>query len=256
MTDSILSVRDLTKSYYGVTAVDNVTFDLPSGEITGLIGPNGSGKSTLFDCLSGILEADAGSVSLYGEQILGKKPEAIAQRKLIRTFQNITIFPDLSLIDNMRVVAQAHSGFGFLREISGGAAVRKHEAQATLLANHLLEEIELFELRHRKAGEMSYGQQKLLVMGMAMMAHPRLVLFDEPVAGVNPTLIEKMKSHILRWHSAGVDFFIVEHNLRLIMDLCSTVLMLDQGRILTEGSPEAVVNDPRVIEAYLGGEPV
>ncbi|MBU2643801.1 ABC transporter ATP-binding protein [bacterium] len=256
MTESILSVRDLTKSYYGVTAVDNVTFDLPSGEITGLIGPNGSGKSTLFDCLSGISEADGGTVSLYGAQILGEKPEAIAQRKLIRTFQNITIFPDLSLIDNMRVVAQAHSGFGFLREIAGGSAVRKHEAQATLLANHLLEEIELFELRHRKAGEMSYGQQKLLVMGMAMMAHPRLVLFDEPVAGVNPTLIEKMKRHILRWHSAGVDFFIVEHNLRLIMDLCSTVLMLDQGRILTEGSPEAVVNDPRVIEAYLGGEPV
>ena len=256
MSGAILSVKDLTKSYYGVTAIDNVTFNLPSGEITGLIGPNGSGKSTLFDCLSGMSEADSGAVSLNGEQILGKKPEAIAQRKLIRTFQNITIFPDLTLIDNMRVVAQAHSGFGFLREISGGSSIRKHEAEATTLAKHLLEEIELFELRQRKAGEMSYGQQKLLVMGMAMMAHPRIVLFDEPVAGVNPTLIEKMKSHIVRWHSAGVDFFIVEHNLRLIMDLCSSVLMLDRGRILTKGSPEEIVNDPRVIEAYLGGEPV
>jgi ABC-type branched-subunit amino acid transport system ATPase component len=252
VTQALLSISNLSKHYSGVLAVDDLSFDIEAGRITGLIGPNGSGKSTLFDCVTGTGRADTGEVAFDGRPISGLAVHVIARRGLARTFQNLSIFPELTAEQNLLTAAQAHSGFSYLREIAGGAAVRSTEERAGVRAETLLSQIELRSHRDRLAGELSYGQQKLIVLAMALMGEPKLVMLDEPVAGVNPALIERIKTYIREWNAGGVTFFIIEHNLRLVLELCDTVLVLDRGKLLMQDRPERVAQDERVMEAYLG----
>ena len=247
-----LGVSGLSKHYFGVVAVDGVGFELRPGAITGLIGPNGSGKSTLFDCLTGFTEINGGRIRYGDYDIAGESPDRIARRGLTRSFQNLKVFEGLSAMENLLTAVQAHHGFSMFGELLGGARVRRAERAARDKAHRLLEQVELMAKADEPAGSLSYGQQKLLEICMALMPDPGLVLLDEPVAGVNPALIERIKEHIRAWNAEGIGFLIIEHNLRLIMDLCERVLVLDQGRLLVDGTPSEVAADGRVIEAYLG----
>lgn len=256
MSAPLLRARGITKRYGGVVALNDVSLSLEAGSITGLIGPNGSGKSTLFDCLCGFQTRDAGSVEFDGRDLRRMAPQRVARLGLRRTFQQLRVFPELSLRDNLRVAAQSAPGFPMLAELLRTPAVRAHERRLSERAATLLDEVRLAPLADQLAGGLSYGQKKLLELAMALMTEPRLLLLDEPMAGVNPTLVEALAEELRRVNRQGVALLIVEHNLKLVFDLAQHIVVLDQGRVLTEGPPDAVARDERVIEAYLGAGPV
>lgn len=249
---AVLSARDIRKAYWGVTALAGVSLEVPAGSIVGLIGPNGSGKSTLFDCICGFQQRDAGEVALEGRDLKGLSPQQIARRGLRRTFQQLRVFPELSLRDNMLTAAQSGPGFSYLSELLRAPAVRAHEIGMRARAAALLEEIQLAHLAEAPAGGLSYGQKKLLELGMALMSEPKVLLLDEPMAGVNPTLIDSLKHELLRVRQRGVALLVVEHNLKLVFEICDHICVLDQGRILAEGSAAEIAADERVVAAYMG----
>lgn len=253
---AILRIEGLVKRYRGVTALDGVSLEVQRGAITGLIGPNGSGKSTLFDCISGFQRQDAGRVWLHeaqaGVELTGRRPVGIVRAGVRRTFQQLRVFPVLSVLDNLLAAAQASSGYSALAETLRLPGVRRHERAMRTRAAQVLEEAGLAPHADRPAAALSYGQKKLLELGMALMTDPKVLLLDEPVAGVNPSLIEELKQQLLRMARRGVTLFIVEHNLKLVFDLCDWIFVLDRGRVLTAGTPAAVSSDERVMEAYLG----
>ncbi|HUG99636.1 MAG TPA: ABC transporter ATP-binding protein [Gammaproteobacteria bacterium] len=255
---TILRIEGLVKAYRGVTALDGVSLNVAKGAITGLIGPNGSGKSTLFDCVSGFQRQDSGRVWLdagRGEvELTRSTPVRIARAGLRRTFQQLKVFAGLSVRDNLLTAAQAAPGFSALTEVLRLGGVRDHERELRRRAERVLEDCRLVAQRDAPAGALSYGQKKLLELGMALMTDPKVLLLDEPVAGVNPTLIEELKAQLIRVCRRGVTLFIVEHNLKLVFDLCERIFVLDRGRLLREGSPDEVARDARVMEAYLGAQ--
>ncbi|MDP9899737.1 ABC transporter ATP-binding protein [Variovorax ginsengisoli] len=248
----VLKASGICKAYRGVVALDGVSIELPAGSITGLIGPNGSGKSTLFDCICGFQARDAGSVMLDGQDLAGLPPQRIARMGLRRTFQQLRVFPELTLRQNLLTAAQAAPGFSYLSELLRTPAVRAHERQMMERADAMLEEIQLTRLAGALAGSLSYGQKKLLELGMALMNEPKLLLLDEPMAGVNPTLVEGLKEALLQVNRRGIALLIVEHNLKLMFEIAQRIYVLEQGRLLVQGTPEEVARDERVIEAYLG----
>ncbi|HTO51037.1 MAG TPA: ABC transporter ATP-binding protein [Burkholderiales bacterium] len=254
---AILRVEGIVKKYQGVTALDGVTFDVAGGSITGLIGPNGSGKTTLFDCISGFQRCDAGRAWLgpggpAAVELTSLPPVRVARAGVRRTFQQLKVFPNLSVRDNLLTAAQSGPGFSAFAEILRVARVRDHERGLQDRAARLLDEFALAPLADGPAAALSYGQKKLLELAMALMTDPQVLLLDEPVAGVNPTLIEALKRHLLRVRDRGVTLLIVEHNLKLVFDLCERIFVLDGGRLLTSGAPAEVAHDPRVLAAYLG----
>lgn len=249
-----LSVRKVSKAYRGVAALDAVSLDVAPGSITGLIGPNGSGKSTLFDCITGFQPPDAGEVRLAGRDIGGLAPQRIARLGLRRTFQQLRVFPELTVRENLLTAAQSAPGHSLAAELLRTSAVRAHERAMRSRAQALLEEIALAPLAERPAGGLSYGQKKLVELGMALMNEPSVLLLDEPMAGVNPTLIEGLKAELLRVNRRGIALLLVEHNLKLVFEICTHVVVLDQGRVLAAGAPAEIAADPRVIDAYLGGQ--
>ena len=249
---TVLKASEIRKAYRGVIALDGVSIELPAGSITGLIGPNGSGKSTLFDCLCGFQTRDAGSVVFDGRDLAGLPPQRIARMGLRRTFQQLRVFPELTLRQNLLTAAQAAPGFSYLSELLRTPAVRAHERQMTERAEAMLDEIQLSRLATALAGGLSYGQKKLLELGMALMSDPKLLLLDEPMAGVNPTLVEGLKEALLRVNRRGVALLVVEHNLKLVFEISQRIYVLEQGRLLVHGTPQEVARDDRVIEAYLG----
>jgi ABC-type branched-subunit amino acid transport system ATPase component len=248
----LLRIAALSKSYRGVVALDQVSIDVAAASITGLVGPNGSGKSTLFDCVTAFQRPDRGTVWFGERRISDLDASAIARAGLRRTFQQLRVFPALTVAQNLLTAAQAHDDATMLGEILRSPGVRRAEAAATRRATHLLDELGLAAEQARPAATLSYGQKKLVELGMAFMVEPRLVLLDEPVAGVNPALIEIIKHHIRTRRAQGTTFFVIEHNLRLVFELCDDIIVLDRGRVLTRGDRETVANDPRVIEAYFG----
>ena len=249
---SLLRVEGLVKKYRGVTALDGVSLEVREGTITGLIGPNGSGKSTLFDCISGFQQHDSGSVFLQEHPLNGLSPVRIVRAGVRRTFQQLKVFDGLSVLDNLLTSAQAAPGFTALAEALRMPAVRKHERLMRERAERVLDECRLTQHAAARATALSYGQKKLLELAMAMMTEPRVLLLDEPVAGVNPTLIEELRQELLRMRSRGATVFVVEHNLKLVFDTCDWIFVLDRGRLLSAGTPEQVSKDERVLEAYLG----
>jgi branched-chain amino acid transport system ATP-binding protein len=247
MSNIVLEVKDVTKSFGGVHAVRGVTFDVREGEILGLIGPNGSGKSTLFNCILGQLTPNKGAVFVDGKDVTGKRPVEINRLGVSRTFQLLQVFPELTVTENLILAAQEHRGNVFTRLF--GAS----DAGVTPDAKKMIAFFRLEHLAAEKAGGLSYGQQKLLDCAMAFMANPRLVLLDEPAGGVNLTMLGNLKERLQAMNrESGATFVVIEHNMEFVMSLCTRVIVLAEGQIIAEGTPEIVRNNPQVIEAYLG----
>jgi len=249
---TLLAVRELTKRYAGITALDAVSLEVREGSITGLIGPNGSGKSTLFDCVSGFQQRDAGTVSLGSRELGGLSPVEVTRAGVRRTFQQLKVFAALSVVDNLLVSAQAAPAYSALAEALHLPATRRHERRMRERAHQILDELRLAPHAGALAGALSYGQKKLVELGMALMSEPKILLLDEPVAGVNPALIAELREQLVRMPRRGVTLFIVEHNLKLVFDICDWIYVLDRGRLLAGGPPAEVAKDERLMQAYLG----
>jgi branched-chain amino acid transport system ATP-binding protein len=242
-----LQVKDMRKTYGAIRAVDGVSLDVGPGQIVGVIGPNGSGKTTLFNSILGQIKPTSGRVEFCGEDITGKTPLQLSRRGVGRTFQTLQVFVKLSVRDNLIAAAQEFKG------TLAGRLLAKPDAG---LGDHADEMIELFRLRHvakLPAGSLSYGQQKLIDIAMAFMPAPRLVLLDEPCAGVNPSLVEELRTLLLTLNKTqGGSFIVIEHNMDFIMKLCPHVICMVEGKVLAEGPPATVQANRQVLEAYLG----
>ncbi len=251
---AILETEDITKSFGGLTAVDNVSVSVEQGQITGLIGPNGAGKSTLFNLISGFYEADKGTVTLDGEDVTDLRPEQRAVRGLIRTFQITRELSGMTVMNNMLLAAQENPGEKVVPLLTSPGTVREYENEQRDRAEQLLRYLELWELREEYAGNLSGGQRKLLELGRALMSDPEVLLLDEPMAGVNPDLTDHLLERITALRDEqNKTFLVVEHDIQTIMDISDTVIGMHNGRILVVGEPAEVQQDEQLIEAYLGG---
>jgi ABC-type branched-subunit amino acid transport system ATPase component len=234
-----LVISGVGKSFGGLRAVDRVSFTVDAGELVGLIGPNGSGKTTLLNILSGHQPPDAGTVQLDGKPIHHLKPERIAQSGLLRMFQLTRVFRRMSTLDNL---------------LTAGRALGLTHRQAAARAEQLLDELTLGRVSDLDAGQLSGGQQKLLEFGCCFMVPPRIALLDEPFAAVHPTMKEIMAGYIRARHAEGQTFLIVSHDMPVIVELCPRTVCMNAGAVIADEATRAVLNDPVVIEAYLGGE--
>ncbi|MDY6765698.1 MAG: ABC transporter ATP-binding protein [Halobacteria archaeon] len=248
----ILVVEDLRKNFGGIAAVDGATFSIEKGSITGLIGPNGAGKTTTFNLITGFHRPDSGSIEFNGEEITGLKPHEISLKGLSRTFQITRELKGMTVLENLMLAPQRQRGENLLN-VWLRRDVKSQEMEVRERSEEMLEFLELDHLADELAGNLSGGQRKLLELGRVLMTDPDLILLDEPVAGVNPTLMNKLLDRIRNLRDQGYTFCIVEHDIEVIMELSDTVIVMTQGKKLMEGSPEEVRNDERVIEAYLGG---
>jgi branched-chain amino acid transport system ATP-binding protein len=240
-------VRNCVKHYGAIRAVDGVSFSVAPGEIVGVIGPNGSGKTTLFNSILGQIRPTSGRVEFCGEDITGMSPLELSRRGVGRTFQTLQVFGKLPVRDNLIVAAQEFKG------TLPGRLLAAPEAGLGHLADQMIELFGLGHVAHLPAGSLSYGQQKLIDIAMAFMPAPRLVLLDEPCAGVNPGLVEKLHELLLQLNrSQGGSFVVIEHNMAFIMRLCPHVICMVEGKVLAEGKPEDLRSNPAVLEAYLG----
>ena len=252
---TVLQALNVSKRFGGVTAVDQMSFSVASGEILGLIGPNGAGKTTMFDLLAGSVAASSGQIKLMGQDVT----RAPAHRRLAggmgRTFQIPRPFPELSLLDNMLLARQNQSGERLWANFVAPRRIAAEERAARDKALGLLDLVALRKLADDPARVLSGGQRKLLELARVMMADPKVVLLDEPAAGVNPTLLEVLIDRIREINGSGVTFVLIEHNIDMVTRLCHRILVMASGAMLCEGAPDEVARDPRVIEAYLGGTP-
>ena len=252
---ALLEVAGLHKSYAGVHALDGVSFAVEAGSVTGLIGPNGSGKSTAIDCLSGFQRLDAGKVVLAGADITGRPAHHIARAGLMRTFQTVRVYERLSLSDNLAIAHQQFDAATWIDEFLRTKRYRNAVDASEVRARQLVELIGLQRYYEAEVGILSYGQKKLVALAAALMPHPKIVVLDEPVAGVNPSRIREIEVALAQLNQAGATFLIVEHNVEFITNLCHRVIVLDQGKKLAEGTAAEIHTDSRVLEAYLGMTP-
>jgi neutral amino acid transport system ATP-binding protein len=248
----LLSAKGLSKSFGGIRAVNNAYLDVPQGSITGLIGPNGAGKTTLFNLLSNFIRPDKGEVFLDGQPIHQLPSYQIALKGCVRTFQVARVLSRLTVLENMLLASPGQTGENFLKVWFQGAKIRQQEQENRAKALEILDSIGLREKAHDYAGALSGGQRKLLEIGRALMTEPKLILLDEPAAGVNPTLIGQISDHIIEWNRQGITFLIIEHNMDVIMSLCHHVWVLAEGTNLADGSPSEIQKNERVLKAYLG----
>ena len=263
--NKILETKNLSKSFGGLKAVDNVSLDVRENQIIGLIGPNGSGKSTFFNLVTRILnhdDDDLGQIIYENESIVDKKTFELAQTGLIRTFQNTKLFDKMTVLENMLLAAPQNSGesiFNVFKDMIKNLFGMKNWKDEELdYAKKALEILDLLEIKHlifEKASVLSGGQRKLLSLGLVLMAAPKIILLDEPVAGVNPTLSNKIFAKINSIREQGSTFFIIEHNMDVIMDSCDFIYVMSKGQVIAHDVPSKVQNNPDVLTAYLGGEP-
>ena len=252
---ALLEVEGLVKRFGGNRAVDGASFSVESGSITGLIGPNGAGKTTCFNCVAGVLRPDGGRILFEGRSITGLPPHRVFRRGLARTFQVPQELGAMTVLENLMLVPSQQSGEQVWRSWLMPWRVGREERRIVERANEVLETVELDGLAYERAGTLSGGQRKLLELARALMAAPRMILLDEPNAGVNPTLTLRLVEHIrsLR-EQAGITFLVIAHDMDLIVRLCETLIVMTNGRVLTEGPPAEVLADTGVQDAYLGSQ--
>ncbi len=253
MRASILSVEEITLSFGGLLAVDRVSFDVNEKQIFSIIGPNGAGKTTVFNCISGFYSPDTGSISFNQKAIEKKQSHKIAQHGLVRTFQNIRLFSEMTVLENLLVAQHRHLNKGILSGVFNMPSYKKSEKQAIEIAYYWLEQIGLSEFGNRVAGTLAYGQQRRLEIARCMVIKPKLLLLDEPAAGLNPKETEELDQLIVRFRDEiGITVLLIEHDMGLVMNISDYILVLDQGRVISSGIPTKVQNDPAVVKAYLG----
>jgi branched-chain amino acid transport system ATP-binding protein len=248
MSAPLLKVSGLRKSYGAIVAVAGVSFEVMPGEIFGVIGPNGSGKTTMFNSVLGQIRPDGGTVELKGRDITGLSPLQLSRRGVGRTFQTLQVFGRMSVRDNLLVAAQEHRGSMAGRLFAPGDSGLGDQADA------LIEKFRIGHVAQQKAGELSYGQQKLVDIAMAFMSEPDLVLLDEPCAGVNPSLVGGISVLLKELNrERGGSFIVIEHNMDFVMDLCHRIMVMVEGSVLAVGTPEEIRGNREVLDAYLGG---
>jgi neutral amino acid transport system ATP-binding protein len=253
MTESTLLIaQGLSKSFGGIKAVNNATIEVNRGSITGLIGPNGAGKTTLFNLLSNFINPDRGEIVFEGQAVNHLPSYQIAQRGFIRTFQVARVLSRLSVLENMLLAAPQQTGENFFKVWLQQPKFRQEEKKNREKALAILDSVGLAAKADDYAGALSGGQRKLLEMARTLMSEPKLILLDEPAAGVNPTLIKQICQHIVNWNRQGISFLIIEHNMDVIMSLCDRVWVLAEGTNLAEGTPAEIQQNQAVLQAYLG----
>jgi neutral amino acid transport system ATP-binding protein len=249
----VLNIEQLTKDFGGLRAVDHCSFEVPQGAIYGLIGPNGSGKTTVFNLVTGFLEPTGGQVSFKGQTISGLRPYQIAQRGVVRTFQMVRTFNRMTVMENLMLGPKHQVGenvwWGMLRT----SRVRQQERETLERARHLLAIVGLEGAANEYCGNLSYAEQKIVEITRALLTDPDLIMLDEPASGINPTLVNKILDYIRHLRDEqGKTFLIVEHDMRVIMNLCDRIAVLNYGEKIAEGTPGEICIDPAVIDAYLG----
>jgi len=250
----MLELRDLRKNFGGVKAVDGCSLNVKEGTITGLIGPNGAGKTTLFNLITGFYKPDSGEIRFKGQQIEGLPPHKIFHKRICRTFQITRELKQMTVLENLMVIPGDQMGERIWNSWFRPGAVRRQEERIRDKALEVLEFVELVDLKDEYAGNLSSGQKKLMELARTMMAEPELILLDEPGAGVNRTLMRKLIGYIEELcEKQGITFFLIEHDMDLVLSLCNPVIVMSEGRKLAEGSPKEIRKDKGVLEAYLGG---
>ncbi|MEW5422572.1 ABC transporter ATP-binding protein [Amorphus sp. 3PC139-8] len=248
----LIDVRGASKHFGGLAAVDRVSFEIPAGEVAGLIGPNGAGKSTMFSMLAGELKPSDGEILFAGDRIDTLPAHEIFGRGLVRSFQIPRPFRRLTVLENMLLARPRQSGDRLANALFRPGTVRKEETAADDTARAILEELGLIDHRNRMAGGLSGGQHKLLELARALMSDPKAILLDEPCAGVAPAMIERLSEAVERLRTRGITVVLVEHNVDFVMRHCDHIVVMAQGRVMIDGTPDVVRNDERVLDAFLG----
>lgn len=252
--DLVLQAEDLTLRFGGNTVLDGVSFDVREGELLAIIGPNGAGKTSTFNCISGVYRPAAGSLTFCGSDLRGASPDEIARRGVARTFQNVELFENLSVLDNLLLGRHLLTSYSWWESLVWLGRPKAQERSARRRVEDLIEFLDLAHVRHQAVGVLPYGVKKRVELGRALAMEPRLLLLDEPVAGMNAEETEVMARYILDVRNElGIAMIMVEHDMRLVMDLADRILVIDFGRRIACGIPEAIRQDPAVISAYLGG---
>jgi branched-chain amino acid transport system ATP-binding protein len=248
----LLDVHGLTVRFGGLVAVNEVTFEVHEREVLGMIGPNGAGKTTCFNLISGFLPPDGGDVRFGGESITGLAPNVLARRGLVRTFQKQSLFPRLTVADNVVCGEQAVRRARVWAAVLGTRAERRTLTAMRARAMEILEFLDMTALHETRAGDLAYGDQRKLAIGIALAARPKLLMLDEPAAGINRSESEQLRDVIRRIRDTGVTVVLVEHDMHLVMNVCDRLVVLDSGRKIAEGKPDDIRVDPEVIRVYLG----
>lgn len=248
----ILQIEALERSFYGVQALRGVNLQVAPGRITGLIGPNGAGKTTLFNCITGVIPPDRGRILFNGQDIAGARPDQISRAGLVRTFQIARGLPRMSVLDNLMIYGGGQPGEGMFTALFGSPRARARELELRERAVAIAQRLNLRDVLRNFAAELSGGQKKLLEIGRALMADPRMILLDEPVAGVNPALAREIGQHLQALAAEGITVLLIEHHMDMIARLCDHVIVMAEGRHLAEGSFDQIAANPEVQTAYMG----